>query len=667
MAFYNLIKDSVNGVPTIDIADIQNHITYICLADFVLSFGGKQYRLQKGDTVIAESEKEFTRYLGKLYKIQDPTDIIDIFLYVGKEGYLKVELNRDMPTNQVLFFNGTTKKFEFGVGGGGALSILDEGVIVNAATTTLNFIGPDVLAQQDGTNPSQVNIFIPPPSFVSHFHTSDGITNATLTNTGTTNRHVSSPTVEGIPFNLGTWSGDEIHSCTHLTTLNYSNAQNFSIFDLTTSLTINVIDADGVTILATHTLSNINGNTNVTSDNINIQISNWAVDSTKYQARATILVHMSLILPASGRFSIRMTHNDSTDGIFIYTQNNLFYDRDNAMSVITGVTMAETVGNVLTQFISGINHYDLGSQFTIDILDIDNINSDSYPTTQVVAEASGYGLPTLNITGSELTGWSDWYGEIDNTYQKTDWAITALEYYNMSNEHALATPKDWIDGTPDTSPNNEIIVCTFTDNATRVFDDFKLESLRLESDMVTIWDSTQDILIYDGSDGLQYSNSRLVYPTINYTTYDPQLPGPANQRDYSVATGLKVFRRLMWHTGTSHSNAMFRLSDYNITEAMLTMGDVSIEISLNNGVDWFDATTLYAGGALANGDGCRINADTHGLIGATVNDGQIEITLGLGLFTDAGSKWGFFIRISYADTVNGRSAYMGSFEIINWV
>ena len=54
--------------------------------------------------------------------------------------------------------------------------IFDEGVSVGTFPV-LNFLGVDVLAQENAGEPCQVDIYIPPPTFGSHFNTTDGTTN----------------------------------------------------------------------------------------------------------------------------------------------------------------------------------------------------------------------------------------------------------------------------------------------------------------------------------------------------------------------------------------------------------------------------------------------------------------------------------------------------------
>jgi len=668
MAFYNFVQDSINPVKTLELITIQNHITYICNSDFELSYNNKLYKLKKGDTVLAESTHDLTRYGDKLHRIINPDDIIDIFLYLGNEGYLKAPLNRNSLLPQVLTFNPVTKELEWGAGGGGGgtLSILDEGVVVNAATDTLNFIGVDVLAQQDGVAPNQVNIYIPPPAYPSHFDRNDGIGDARISDIPTSNRHISSPIAEGNPFNIGSWNGGETHPTIRNASIGYSNAGDFVIEDLTTSIVVEVIDADGVTVRATNSATNISGNSDNTTNGIRIQITNFGTSAVKYKARATFTFDMHTIFPTGGRFQIRMTHFNSTDGTWIFNQGPIFYDNDDTASTVTGMTIIENAGSVITREISGVESYTTGSQFQVDIADIDDINNYSYINWQLRMTAINFGLPAINIFETNMTGWTSVYNAVNLTYHKADWAINANNFCFRGLANGITAWQDWGLIGSINSPNQEISVNTLNDDANRIYSNFNVETLRLEDDYTTVWDNLAELGVTNGGTGLQYLCSRLVYPQINFQTTSPNA---VTQPDYTLLTGRRWWYRVFWHTGTSHSNGLFALFDTNITEADLTNGDFTLEVSLDN-TDWYNLDGLYGGGVLNNNDKNRINKDTHGLSGNAPNaeNNEIEFTLAL-KNTDAttGNGWGIFIRISFSDTARGKQLYMGSFEILNWI
>lgn len=667
MALHKFINKESDSVKQLKLEDINNYLKYRVLRDFIAFFKSQKFLLKKGDILIAESITDVRGFTDKILKINDIVDVIDTYIYMGNEGYLKVPLDRDSLTPLVLTFNPITREIEWGLGGGGGgtLAIMDEGVLVNAATDTLNFIGVDVLAQQDGVAPNQVNIYIPPPSYPSHFDRNDGIGDARLSNISTTNRHISSPVAEGTPFNIGSWAGGEIHPTIRNASISYSNPSDFLIEDLITNMIVEVLDADGVTVKATHSILNIIANDDITLNGIRIQIINYGATAVKFKARAIFTFDMNTIMPTGGRFSIRITHENSTDGTYIFTQNDIFYDNDDTTAVIAGMTIAENAGNVVTREISGVESYTTGSQFQVDIADIDNINNYSYIDYQIQSTAVNYGLPTLNIFELDITAWTSVYNAIDLTYSKADWAINNTNFCFRGNAHGTSRVQDWAVVGTINSPDVNISVNTLNDDANRIYTNFNVETLRRESDFLTIWDNTLDLGIADGGNGLQYLCSRLVYPQIDFSSTNPN---PGTQPNYMALTGRRYFYRTMWHTGINHSNGLFAFTDTNITEADLTNDDFTLKISLD-GTDWYNLKDLYVGGLLVDGSFNRINYDTHGLTGNTnIVNNEIEFTLALGN-TNAvtGNAWGIFIEASFSDTARGKQLYMGSFEILNWI
>jgi hypothetical protein len=98
------------------------------------------------------------------------------------------------------------------------------------------------------------------------------------------------------------------------------------------------------------------------------------------------------------------------------------------------------------------------------------------------------------------------------------------------------------------------------------------------------------------------------------------------------------------------------------TYDMIIDKDIDIQISLDK-INWYTLTEEYVGGSLINGAGCRIEPDTYKL---DINN-QLRFTLGTGKFTNLASAWGIYFKIIYKDNVNGKSLFIDSFEIIDWV
>src|SRR5690606_5971554 len=123
------------------------------------------------------------------------------------------------------------------------------------------------------------------------------------------------------------------------------------------------------------------------------------------------------------RYHIEITHtpDSSTDGTgpYTYTQSDVFFDLNpNTPSISSSVTIAETSGSVLTKHLSGIEYYILGSEFTIDVTDIDNHNRDTSRTSSsLLLRGDDYGLPDLDHSpfGTGSGFFSGWTNAYDNT------------------------------------------------------------------------------------------------------------------------------------------------------------------------------------------------------------------------------------------------------------
>jgi len=339
----------------------------------------------------------------------------------------------------------------------------------------------------------------------------------------------------------------------------------------------------------------------------------------------------------------------------------IFFDAQNNTQAISGLSITENVATTLQ--LSGVYFYTLGSSFSVAISDLDWLNDASFPSAIVTVDGSEYGLPTLNLTGSDLLAWSNAWDNINSSYLNNTWAITATNICSVSNTaNITAMVLDWIAGSSVSSPNASICLSTYAANQTRIYEDFRTETRRRASTWAA-WDSSQDLTTYDGNQGLQVVCSRLIYPGIDYGTYNPL---PASQPDYSACAGTRWYYTNFYHNGTSHSNGLFTFGDYNINEADITANDFKMEISLD-GVAWYNMNAAYLGGALIDGSGCRINSGVNSL---TLNNSW-QFTLGTGGFTDgstglaADGFWGIFLRISWTAAIAAK--YLGSITLGDWV
>ena len=135
-----------------------------------------------------------------------------------------------------------------GGGSGLALEIQDEGNVVDANVTVINFIGADVQAQAGGGS-GIVSVYVPPPTFASHFNSQDGTTDARVSESlSRSTARISTPTSEGNPFKTNGWATSN-QSATVGTSVSFSMAGDATGFGGNSTVTVTMFDADGTTSL----------------------------------------------------------------------------------------------------------------------------------------------------------------------------------------------------------------------------------------------------------------------------------------------------------------------------------------------------------------------------------------------------------------------------------
>ena len=469
------------------------------------------------------------------------------------------------------------------IGGGGgsgtALTIQDEGVVVDANVVTINFIGADVRAMSGGSG--IVSVYIPPPVFASHFNTTDGTTSGTVSeNISRTTTRISTPTSEGNPFSTGGWAGSN-QSTTLSTSVTFTTGGDVTGFGGNSTFTVTVYDADGTTVLETHTTGAITGNGSYGSGNITITIASYAADTTRFKARPTITVAIGTILTAlsrtGGRYNvfIRMTTDSATDGTgpYDYTQTAVFIDTNpNTPSISGTTTISETGGSVLTKHLSGIEYYINGSSFTAAVTGIDNLNRNTARTSQNLrVTASSYGISTVNHSpfGTGSANFSGWTNAFDNTgtsYTNTAFNISSSNYrFRGTNATASAFPRDpWASGGTVSSPAASILIDTRGTTSTNLAEYFDDENRRQDSTYNSgtstgNWTSTNSLsageaLVLD-SRLMVPSQATLTSGAINpdFSTFKPDAGG-ANPNYTALGAPVNYYRTIVDTSGSNRSS-----------------------------------------------------------------------------------------------------------------
>lgn len=516
-----------------------------------------------------------------------------------------------------------------GIGRGGASTVLgtlvisDEGIVVSGACTNMNFVGGHAGAtlQAVEVSPGNVDVYHPAPAFAPFF---------SATAVPIQNRRIAWPTAELNPYSLGVgWSGGDFRSVldynqmgVHATLpsgiqpdLRYQSPGVCRFINQTSTVNVQVTIYDsGATgdqfFSHIHGPISGDGSTSNGAGDITVTISSWTAIAGEWEAVIRVDIDplamlLSLIDGRTGsfRYSVQITHLDGgTDPSF--TQSNIFYDnqpiRATDIAALNDppsppISMAEGPV-VVTWPLSGIYYYDLTSQFDVEIFDLDYINADSSPDVQAQLNAwNSYGLPSpLNVRCTDvgplpngiMTGWTttiNHWDELNLQYRKQNWAITrggSTDNWRNFSIPAVgpAGPApwppqaqteghviDWANGPARYSTVENLLIDTSTAGSTVLEEYFSDEDYRRTSVDVA-WDSTQNILVYDGGSNAQVIDGKLIAPFLDFSACNPQRPGPLPQFDYSVPGPgpFHWYRRFTDVTGSVRTNSTITISGFTL-------------------------------------------------------------------------------------------------------
>ena len=475
------------------------------------------------------------------------------------------------------------------------LTIENNGSNVLSGVTAINFIGAitglEVEAIKNGNN--TVNVYIPAPNYVSHFNTNDGIVDATVDDVIISLRRIALPTSEGTPYYIGDWSGDTILT-THptingglISSIIYS-ANTFSLLNLATTFTIRILSADNNTVLAYNTIT-IDSAKTYTQSGITITISNLSTDANKYKCIINNSINLATILPNGGRFSVSLTHYNGTDGTFTKSQNNLFYDNYVNNPTIGTVTLAETIGQIVTRKLSGVEYYNTGSSFTVTISNIDNLNDRSFPSIQLgLIDNNSLGLSDIDLSGQSLTNWTKYYNNTNASYTNSGWTITNNDFcIKTSNAKVSAKWIDWSVGSLINSNSLVVLINTQTTLSDRLNETFNDESWRcpqlanFDTYSAKTWNSSLSGSSSDAVFGYGTSCNQAGRITTNFKTYNPN---PTTQPNYSSLDSTVYLIREFRHDGTASSQFTINIQgDYDTLEYKLAK---AWDGTVNGGTEW---------------------------------------------------------------------------------
>ena len=403
-----------------------------------------------------------------------------------------------------------------GAGGGGSfnLTIQDEGSDVQTNVSTINFVGADVEAQAGSAG--VVLVYIPPPTFASHYNTQDGTTDARVRQSTATvvTKYISSPTSEGVPFNTG---GDaaSVAYASNSTAINLAPSADITAMENST-FKVDVTEPDG-TVMETYTTSAITGNGTFTSPSgdIVVTVSSYSADTTKYKASVNVLVTYADILATAGfdggKFNIVITQT-VTDGTGPHVFNlststnptilgDFFYDTDTLASFPQNVAIGETAGSVTTKHLSGLEYYTTGSRFTVSCTDLDNLNRNTALASSniTVIDNSTFGYTNIDQSplpggagNANFTGWTSAYDNTGVSYSNNAVTINRsnFRYTGTSGRANINVNLVWGSTRTTQSSIQSILVDTYSTSSSNLIEYFDSENRRLESDYTTAWTSS---------------------------------------------------------------------------------------------------------------------------------------------------------------------------------
>lgn len=358
---------------------------------------------------------------------------------------------------------------------GGGVNIWDEGILVAKNVTDINFAGKDVISK--ATSTGKVTVFIPTPSYVSHFNSNDGVNNGIVADVPTFNRYISIPTTEGTPFAIGNWAEQQIHQVVSSPTLSYQTPVPCSFFDNTTTFVAVVFDATG-TAIVTFTTPVITGNgVFISPDNVvTINVSGWNVDSDKFQARVSFTINIGVLYTEGGRFGVSFQHNNSNDGTFFKVQQPLFYDSNTNAATIASTAIVQKWATS-SRYLSGIRYYTLWDSFTITSSGLGGINSNSYPEVVLATNCDDFGISALELTTNDLQNWVSKWDHNGSSYEG-DHTISKQNHRFVGDAYIHTAIMDWgVSQSADSAPL-KVAIDTYPQSSTDLIENFEDEYYR---------------------------------------------------------------------------------------------------------------------------------------------------------------------------------------------
>lgn len=463
-----------------------------------------------------------------------------------------------------------------GGSGGGAIAVSNstggEETLLSSAITEIVWATQDVLAfgaTLDPENPNRIIIGNPPvfePKIV-------------FSPTPTTQARVSvSDTNEPDTFSDGGWA-NSVRPATIDATPSFGSSLGRG-FGAGARLRIIVKHDEGVVDEQTFTCA---ANGSQTISGITVTISNYQEDGdgSAYKGRINVTVDILSYLPyaQSGKFTVSFQFTEHKWGEVVTFDQTFFYDLNLTTPVISGTSSVvehATPSERVIRYLSGIGCYDLGSNFTLNVTNINKLNDDtSHPSENILVGSTGYGIN--NYKSSPWVDNASWLNVSDldtatNIQYYEHRPVDMTQYRSVGLTWVTNRVQDsWGISSYTNSNFAKVVVDTFVDDSTDLVETFNGEGKRLEGDYTTSWNSEQhrvsgEAIVFAGR--LQHGKD---IPTVVNNTIGVALTGlettipnndvtgaSRNQPNYSGHTGNAVFfRKFLTGNGVSYSSMKF--------------------------------------------------------------------------------------------------------------
>jgi hypothetical protein len=523
-----------------------------------------------------------------LHEIQFDRLLLDWLSQWVDSGEAVVELNGAIKTSAQV------SEWKYGVAADLPISgmvIKFNGVTVTNDIRTLNFInGPDrtdgdpgVSVAMNGVYASQGDLYIHPPNFASHFNTTDGNTVAIPASPQLQQlskiRNVSKPGITpGGAFEITGWLPGSSHTGFHYSNpISFSTPGKFSLADLNSSILVEIYRADTTTLIANHFTSPIGlGGYSASQNGITIVVSDVTANSPKYAALLSVSLDVSTILAgvglSGGKYRLVIHHQNGLETPLEFI-SDMFWDTnapgsaDDPTADHIGIGQS---GIMHDKWLSGVRYYDLNTEFSVMVGTLRNVNNKSYPSDIISIDTTEYGIGSIPHVADamDLTGWTSlWDGT--SSYLKNAEIIDQVDYRFISGlgvsgakitYQFLYTGVNWATHSA-LHPSTESLVCidTWGISSTDLYEAFTDEARRLTAFDLSgaysagvVWDSTEDMSVYDTMDGAIVQNGEL-----KKRRYDWSGHLPLGSPDYSVMLPTNTYYRRFISDGRAYRSVRF--------------------------------------------------------------------------------------------------------------